>query len=250
MKKNLLNSYVSKLLESIEKQLSSYLKEKDPECLHKLRVEIKKIKAINSFARKIYERDFNSELLKPLFKKAGEIRETELTIQLLKSLSPSPNNLISKAESQKSELVLQFLSSGSEYFQAISEYRNELRFPEKLGDKKVIKEFFDKAKDNAQKILLGYDREGMHTYRRKIKNLVYIYDVLPKKLQEEIDLDKKLILKQQHQLGEWHDLYVAVQILSSLKISNGAQESIEKLKVGEEEQFRIVLEKIRSKFQL
>lgn len=244
MKKNLLNSYVIKLLDSIEQQLSFYQKEKDPECLHRIRVEIKKIKAINSFARKIYEADFTAESLLPLFKNAGKIRETKLTIQLLQSLSPPPTKLISKAESQESVLVKQFLDFAPTFFQALSAYRKSLRFPEKIGEKKVIKGYFEKSKENALKILQVKDREGMHTYRRKIKNLVYIYDVLPKKLQKEIDLDKKLILKQQHQLGEWHDLYVAVQILSSLKISNGSQESIEKLKEDEKQKFQEVIDRI------
>lgn len=249
MKKNLLNSYVIKLLDSIEQQLSSYIKIKDPECLHRLRVAIKKIKAINSFAKKVYLENYDTELLKPIFKEAGAIRETGLTIQLLKSLSPPPTTLISKAESQRDKLIQQFLNSSIAYLQVITDYRNNLNFPEKLGNKKDIKSYFENARQNALEILQRKDREGMHEYRRKIKNLVYVYDVLPKKLQEEIDLDKKLILKQQHQLGEWHDLYVSVQILSTLKISNGAQESIEKLEEEEKRQFQAALEKI-NKFEL
>ena len=83
MKKNVLNSYVIDRLLSVEKNLSAYAKDKHPEHLHRLRVDIKKVKAVFSFVDKVYEEENDTNDLKTMFDDAGKIREIEINIQLL-----------------------------------------------------------------------------------------------------------------------------------------------------------------------
>lgn len=74
MPNNLLNQYVVTRIKSITKNLSAYTKDKKPEHLHRLRLEIKKINAVFSFAKNVYGESFNTNKIKPIFKKAGKIR--------------------------------------------------------------------------------------------------------------------------------------------------------------------------------
>ena len=83
MEKNFLNNYILDLLESLNQNLSSYMKVKEYEYLHHLRVDIKKINAILSFAEKIFKTKYNANLLKLLFHDAGKIREIQINLNLL-----------------------------------------------------------------------------------------------------------------------------------------------------------------------
>ena len=83
MKNNLLNSYVSGRLKAIKRQLSIFEKEQKKACLHRIRVEIKKIRAMYSFARKMYALPNEANELQALYRDAGEIRKLGLNIKLI-----------------------------------------------------------------------------------------------------------------------------------------------------------------------
>ena len=100
MKKNILNHFVFDLLKSIENNLSIYIKNKMPECLHILRVDIKKINAVLSFAGSVYKEGYNTGNLKPLFSKAGKIREIQINILLVELFPLPPKYLIEQLKNK------------------------------------------------------------------------------------------------------------------------------------------------------
>lgn len=241
MKANLLNNYVLKLRKSFEKNLSAYMTDKKPECLHHLRVDIKKIKAVFSFADNIYKEKHDVTKLKPLFLKAGKIREMHINIKLLCAIPPPPEKFINRLKNKENIIVQRFIKNGSRYIMLLKNFYEKAGFPEKLGSKRKIIEYFKKERKKANKILRHKDRESMHRYRKKIKKLLFIYNALPKKVQNKIELDVGKINKQQKKLGEWHDTYSAINYFSHEHYPNLAAEYILKFQEKENEQFNALL---------
>ena len=238
--KNRLNNYVLDLLEAINHNLSAYKKDKDPECLHNLRVNIKKINAIFSFTEKIYKEKNDTSLLMPLFKKAGKIREMQIHIRLLSAVPQFPESLITELKMQEDTLIRQFFKNASLYKTHISDFREKASLSEKLPDKKTIIKYFEKESRKAKSILQNADREGMHRFRKKIKILMYMYDVLPLSMKNKIELNEAEINKQQKSVGDWHDTNSILNFLSD-EHPIETSDYILKLRTKEKRQFNMLL---------
>ena len=237
MEKNLLNNYVLDLLESIEQNLSTYTKDKQPEGLHRLRIELKKIKAVIYFAENIYKEKYDATKLNPLFHKAGKIREMQINIHLLSTVPDSPKRLIAQLKKRENILIQQFVKNGSRSILIIKNFVKKVCLPEILPSKKTIINYFKKERSKANKILRHKKREDMHGYRKKIKKMMYIYNALPKEIQKQIELNETEINKQQKKLGNWHDNYSAVTFFSNVHFPMQTSEFILKLKEKEKRQF-------------
>lgn len=241
MERNLLNNYVLDRFKSIEQNLSAYTKDKKPEFLHRLRVEIKKIKAVFSFAEYIYKQKHDATKLKPLFLKAGKIREMQINIHLLSAVPLPPKRLVTQLKKKETILIQQFIKNSSRYILLIKDFRKKACLPEILRSKKTIIKYFKKEREKANKTLQDIDREGMHEYRKKIKKMMYIYSALPKRMQKKIELNEAEINKQQKKLGDWHDTYSAINFFSHAHFPMQTSELILKLQKKEKRQFNTLL---------
>ena len=246
--KNRLNNYVLDLLEAVNHNLSAYKKDKDPESIHNLRVNIKKIKAVFSFAEKIYKEKHDTSLLMPLFKKAGKIREMQINNRVLSAVPQFPESLISELKMKEDILIRQFLKNTSLYKNQIRDFREKASLSEKLPDKKTIIKYFEKESSKAKSILQNTDREGMHRFRKKIKIIMYMYDVLPLSLQNKIDLNEAEINKQQKSVGVWHDTNAILKFLSD-EHPVETSEYILKLRTKEKRQFNLLLKNLSNWIQ-
>ncbi len=240
MKNKLLTSFVLDNLQSIEQHLSSFIKEKKPKYLHRLRVDIKEIKAVYSFSDYVYKKKYNTGKLQALFDKAGKIRELQINIHLLSLFPRSPKRLIYQLKLKVNTLIQQFIKKGQWYIEHIADFRKAVCFPEKKLGKKIVKRYFKKVRNQAAKTMETIDRGGLHRYRIKIKKLMYVYKMLPQNLQKKIRWNEVLIKKQQHKLGEWHDTYSAVNFLSQKHFPKRTTEYISKLKDRERHQFNVL----------
>ena len=244
MQKNILNHYVIELLKSIERNLSIYLKNMNPECLHHLRVDIKKIKATLSFAENVYEEAYNTTMLNPLFCKAGKIREIQLNSHLLELFAHPPKKLIEQLKIKENILTLKLIKRGSRYLKLIKKYCQTINLPEKLPNKTIINHYFKNQKNKANKQLKNKERLDLHQYRKKIKKIMYVYNALPKKIKKEIELNEVEIKIRQKKLGDWHDTYSAIKFISHKHFSMDTNESVLKLKEKEKIQFITLLKNL------
>ncbi|MGZ3899809.1 MAG: CHAD domain-containing protein [Bacteroidia bacterium] len=241
MKEDILNNYLTKLFNAAEKELSSFKRDKDPERLHHLRVDIKKIRALLSFAEKMYEEKYAGNELKPLFHAAGNIRTMQVNIKLLKTLPGVPQELIGQLKKKELAITGVFIKNIYVHKNKIEELRNRINLPAKVPHKKALKKYFKNQFHKADKKFRKEEREEMHLFRMKIKKLMYVYNALPKKLQEYVSLDKKGINKFQEKTGNWHDTYSAVKFLSHQRLSKKMDRFILKLKEKEKKQFRSLI---------
>jgi len=241
MKKNLLNHYVVDLLNSMEQYIFDFVKSKKPDSLHHLRVDIKKIRAAFYFAENLYKEEYSANKLKPIFVKAGQIREIQINILLLSLMFTPPLKLIGQLKKKEKTLTLQFTKYSFRYVLLIKNFRKNVSLPGILPDKKSIIKYFKNEKKKAKKKVENNDRESLHRYRMKIKKLMYMYNIMPKKMQKEIGLNHSAINKLQQKLGDWHDTYAAVKFLSDGHFPNKSDEYFVKLKLKEKGQFNAIL---------
>ena len=103
--------------------------------------------------------------------------------------------------------------------------------------KKLIKKYFAKQIQKANKEPDHPVKKNLHRLRKRLKMLMYIYEALPVKLQKSFGLYESNIDKLQKRLGIWHDTYSAIQFFSRQRFS-GKDKYISKLKVKERRNYR------------
>jgi CHAD domain-containing protein len=240
MKKDVLQYYVLERLQLVEENLLAYKKTRRPERLHNLRVEIKKIRAAFAFAKDVYREKFNADPIKPLFKKAGEIRELLINISMLKSKSVAQTKLVNELQKKAKNLRLEFVKQATEYDKEVKKFRAAIDMPDQLPDKGKVKRYFKKAIGKAKTDLEHKNRENLHDLRKRIKTIMYAYHLLPKKLRKEVDVNEDFIDQLQQKTGDWHDTYAAIDFLKNMKIE-GADTWIASLRKKEQRQFNALV---------
>lgn len=233
MKKNVLYHHVKERLKSIEKNLCAYSKRAKPRHLHLLRLDIKITKALFSFAEDLTKEFCNAIVLKAIFQKAGEIREIQIMIKLLNSSQDLPEKLMDQLEKKEKYLKKQFLKNISKHIKSVKHFRKGVSFPPIPLDEETIKAYFETELEKANQKFQDNNREGLHQFRKSIKKLMFVYEVLPKKIRKEVDLNKRDIDKLQEKVGNWHDTYLAIDFLSNSNFPEMPVEFLSKLREKE-----------------
>jgi CHAD domain-containing protein len=251
MKKDLLNNYINDHLNSVIQHLTAYSIDRKGEHLHLLRVDIKKIDAIVSFAEDVYDEKYETRKLNPLFRKAGQIRELQINIRLLVLLPHLPLRLITNLKKQEKNIKEQFLENIYRYCKNIKDQRGKINFPARLPKKREVVNYFKKEIRKTNLLIQSNKKKDLHRFRMKIKQLMYEYNSLPRKMQKTIRLNKTYINSLQKRLGLWHDKYAAVKFLSHQKLTNNTAEYVDILKKKENRYFNSLLNELngRNKFK-
>ena len=146
MKKDALTSYVADLLKSAEQNLDDFAEDPKSESLHRLRVDLKKVKAAYSFAGFVFKKKFSTASIKPLFKNAGKIREIQVNIALLSQFPHPPKRLIAQLQKNENILTEAFVQDHSVHRKSIKDFRKRHQLPKKVIDDKRVHRYFDKMK--------------------------------------------------------------------------------------------------------
>lgn len=233
MKEDLLYHHVSDHLKSVERHLCAYSKNGKPKHLHLLRLDIKIINALFSFAEDLYNEPYSGIELKSVYQKTGEMRE----IQIIASSKYLPKKLIRELKNKESLLKKKFQKVVPWYIKFIESFREGVTLPSALPDKQMIKFYLESELTKANQNFQNKDREGLHQFRKSLKKVLFIYDALPKKIRKEVNFDKKHINKLQEKVGNWHDTYSSIEFLSCQYFKKKPVEYISKLRHKEIRQF-------------
>lgn len=242
MKKKGLNNYILKRLTSVEQNLGLYKKERDQEQVHRLRVDIKRIRAVLSFLRDGYDKKYThkTKTLKPLYSEAGRLRELQTNIHLLEELPHYPKVLLKRLSEDEKTLNTRFCNKIPRYLKALNDFKNVLELPPELPKKKRIKIYFNKMVGDAGNCLIDKkNKNNMHHFRILIKTMMYVYEALPKNLQKHYTLNQDYINKLQNKVGHWHDAHTAVVFFQPTK--SISKNHITNLEIKEKKQFNSLL---------
>lgn len=191
-------------------ELTAYDASRDEEALHRLRLRIKKMRALvrlsASVRGKRLAKDFR--LLRKMFRQAGYIRDTRSELNLLEA-----HQLLSAA--YKERRVNQIRAASDKFARGVKKFRKKGKKAGRLllGDVRSIRggrirRWF--AEEIVQTgILLTKSGEELHEARKKIKTLLYVIKILPPRLAGRLQLDTDYLDTLQDAIGKWHDVLVA-----------------------------------------
>jgi CHAD domain-containing protein len=236
MKRRIVSSFISSRLKSIEKELRRFEYDRKMERLHQIRVDIKKIRAILSFIEKVYFQKYEPDSLNPLFANAGEIRQFQITIDLLESISCPPENIIQNLKQKREVLIKSFFVAIPSYLKMVNQFRENQFFDFHNLTKKTITNYLASGRKKANKSFNCHRRSKMHRFRKLLKKMMYVYGILPGKMKKQLELKVSMINKVQNEVGEWHDTYAAIDFLI-LNNANRKEEYIAVLNQLEARQF-------------
>jgi len=223
-----------------EKSFLEHLKSaKDPdeEKIHKLRVEVKKLRTLFKFLEVLSKKKFRKEkvmkLISPVFKSAGRIRTAHLNLELIKdyrSVSLLGFKIYLKEKEKQGE----------------KQFSEELKNFDKEKFKKLNKKILKDFKNTDQKLINKDSEEyingrfskinkdlpdlsndnSFHDVRKKLKDVKTITslleDITPK---AKSAVSKKNIETIEEKIGKWHDEVILVQQLEKFISENKSESS-------------------------
>jgi CHAD domain-containing protein len=192
-------------------ELAVFDESRDEKSLHRLRLEVKKIRALVELAkvRSGKRAAVHFSGLKKMFREAGVIRDAGSQVRFLEE-----RHLLSKEHRERQTRSIQM---AAESFAAhIHDYRKK----GKKASKRLKTEMHTM---HARRVLRWYGREiirtglllsstgeELHEARKKIKTMLYVQKVLPAAMTKRIRLNTGYLDQLQEAIGQWHDAVVAI----------------------------------------
>jgi len=238
----LLYKYVGEHFLVVHKHLADFKRTKNTECLHHLRVSIKKIRAILSFLEYTHQRSFNIYKLKILFSEAGKIREMNINIDLLNGLAGFPQEIIKILKKREIVLIQKFLKKINRYKLDLQTIRTRIKLPKELPNKKTIRHYFNQETARASNKLRSKNRKDMHAFRKVLKRIKYVLDLLPKEYQQLTGLKTSNIDQIQDRVGIWHDTYSLIGFMNELELGDDHSKFIAGVEKKEKALFNKILD--------
>jgi CHAD domain-containing protein len=202
--------FTHRQFKSLISHLKKYRNEKKAETLHKIRVDIKKIKAILGVVKasdKRFKAHKNFIPLREISRKAGEIRDREIHAQLLLKHNledTRPRN------ANVNKLITSFESNIPSFIKTTKRKRNKLKADVKQVKKNDIRRYLhEKQKEIKSQLFPRPRMRNIHQTRKTVKEVVYLSEANGKLGSKEI----KFYDKMQDTIGKLHDKQLLLQLL-------------------------------------
>jgi CHAD domain-containing protein len=234
MKNAYFTGYLKKRCAVLFKNLKLYRETGKPVMIHRIRVEIKKIRSVISFLQEICKKmKMEGRQLDSLFDDAGKLRDLHVLMALNKTFNKD-SLFKDKFERKEHLLSVRFKRHVPEYVTSIKQLDENIRIKDCLHDSGKVNKYFRKQ---VKQIHDPFESaSNLHQFRMKVKKLMYVYDALPSSYHIDSEVNRQYLDKMQHRLGRWHDLYTAVNFLRSEKKVRTDQ--LEKLEQSEQRLFK------------
>jgi CHAD domain-containing protein len=192
----------------------------DEVSLHDFRVEMKKLKSILKFLKKIYPKQKlkkASHLLSFIFQSAGEIREYQIIQQWLQKNNHAVVERYFFPPEQLSKLIRHFQMNAGEYK---SNLKRALELMEKYvasTNQILCEQYVVELEARLEKMMHKHlSSSQWHELRKLIKQWMYALNWLPRK--EPYDKYFPYYNKLQETIGQWHDLEFIKELFSQKQI--------------------------------
>lgn len=212
--------YFNEAWQSMRGHLLAFCKTRNPEELHRFRVQVKRITALVLYLQKDPKgRDISQKLkpLKSIFQQAGRIRSAHINLRLIGQYSL--HNPIFKNEQEtiaKSETG-RFCIKRGKYVKTLKRLRKAFSGNFQDIDDKFVSSLYQKQLKQLSRLFAQPDAPvgKLHNNRKKIKNLLYLHEALPKPLAGKINLNTPYLDRLQDAIGKWHDVVLGIELLQA-----------------------------------
>lgn len=218
--------------------LADYVEEQQTGQLHRLRVELKKVRALAAFAKQLQGDSLPMPGLKALFRLAGAIRERQIAIQVLRSLPRVPRRLIARLSTEEKELRHQLIQQQELHQRRLKKLARQFRRSTVRYKLRHVRRYFEAEQEEAGRQLNAGTPQGLHAYRAAMKRLLYVYHQLPDPVRGKLRWQAESIDQLQERLGRWHDTYATLEFFSRQSLSKTEAAALTVLLRREQRQFR------------
>jgi len=210
------------------RHLRAFFELQNPEALHHFRIKVKKMRALLLFLQDGVQDKYEAGLLKSLqsiFKHAGRIRSAHINIGLLIQYPVTdPTFKIEQENIEKNEIE-HFCAKRDAYIKSVKLISKALSDTFRDIDDKEILTLYKKR---IKKLVRFFERPSLdihklHKTRKKIKNLLYLYRILPKSLVRKLDLNDAYLEHLQEAIGKWHDVVLPLELLKTEGYENRSE---------------------------
>lgn len=227
LKRKRQQKYLVKRCLELRLQLYAFADAGGEETLHKLRVEIKKLKAFSKLT-KLYKGE-NAVTIKKnirkIFHRAGVIREANINLQMIRQFDIHHPAFNTEAKDTIRQETAKFRLHKTDYNDDI---RNNVRsFLKSLQPIRNhdIKHWFTRQLKKIAGVITATSTDQLHEARKRIKNLVYVHGILQQRLASALTLNIDYLDQMQDAIGKWHDTAVALELLAAHNSENKAKVS-------------------------
>jgi CHAD domain-containing protein len=184
---------------------------RDEKALHRLRLEVKKIRALVELAkvRSGKRAAVHVSGLKEMFREAGVIRDAGSRVRFLEE-----RHLLSEGHREGQARSIQV--AGDTFAAKIHQYRKK----GKKASKRLMTEMHPIHAGRVLRwyageiirtgVLLNGAGDELHRARKKIKTMLYLQKILPGVITERVRLNTDYLDQLQEAIGQWHDAVVAM----------------------------------------
>ncbi len=216
--------YLDKEWKKMQACLKSFLETGNQDDLHKLRVQIKKLKAMlvlfeDTSAKHHLLKHFKE--VKKIFRRAGEIRDAHINLQLSERYQLK-NELFEQVQQKIiDEGTIEFKHKGKKFIREIKNAHKHLKkqLP-KIHNNSIAGYYQQKLQEVAVNLTVSGFNEDMHDNRKLIKILVYNQKIADKALNGLLPFNTEYLDKLQEAIGKWHDNILAEQLFSSPELND------------------------------
>ncbi len=200
-------NFFLKKCSTIATALENFCLTGDNEEIHRLRVEFKKVRALNSLIKECCKNsaipaEFSNA--KIVYRRAGIVRDAFISLQHAGVAGQDHaqaefHRHASDEFCRRKELHIKILAdwrdSVSDKFENISNGR--------------ISAYYSKWLNRLSDSFIMLDEDELHENRKIIKRLLYLYPLLNQKLKDSICLNTEYMDSLQEEIGKWHDTLIA-----------------------------------------
>ena len=201
------------------------MKDGEPEELHKMRVQIKRIRAILELSLGNRSSKCFRQVQK-LFSIGGAIRNVHITLQLAEKYNVACPVLLEQQELIMKGAMRKLERSKKLRLKSISMARKSAENCIKRVQWQRIIHFYKATIENIDSIATSEElsEKKLHSCRKKLKTLMYDSEILPKQMVEKMGVNVDYLQSVQEAIGEWHDVQMVHQLLEAYGDPNVALE--------------------------
>lgn len=232
LKKGRQKKRFNKAWKSMRSHLLAFYKSQDPEELHRMRVQVKKMNALLVYTQACSKKQKIRKHFRPvkdLFKQAGNIRSVHVNLTLMERHRLSNEEFKKEQQEILAIRIKRFYSKRKAYLKRIGKAHQRLsRDFYDIRDKPVsdiCKRRLEKLDRFLSKRPVQTDK--LHKRRKDIKVILYFHRALPEPLARKIRLNTAYLDQLQEKIGKWHDAVSAIGLLKTKGYTD--RRSIQKL---------------------
>lgn len=185
--------------------------------LHRMRVELKKIKALLKLHEKLGGKaapESGMKALQKVFSQAGDIRNAQVSAQLLKHHHGGSAKFFTEQRKQVAHKAKKFVSETEHNMGKLTELKMSIwKNFRNIPSNDLTRSFNRQLKKAGACFSPRLKVKELHNARKLIKRIVYTYNALNKKTAEQLHLNTDYLHNLENQIGKWHDVEVTQDLL-------------------------------------